>query len=71
MYFYINGVSQSVINQTSVSGVSFSQNGLSVGGISTPYYLNGNIAAFRMYNRGLSSGEVYNNYVADRGRFGI
>jgi len=24
-----------------------------------------------MYNRGLSSGEVYNNYVADRGRFGI
>lgn len=71
MYFYINGVSQSVTNQTSMSGISFSQNGLSVGGMSTPYYLNGNIAAFRMYNRGLSSGEVYNNYVADRGRFGI
>lgn len=71
MYFYINGVSQSVTNQTSMSGVSFSQNGLSVGGLSTPYYLNGNIAVFRMYNRGLTATEVYNNYIANRGRFGI
>lgn len=69
MYFYIDGVSQSVTNQTSMSGVSFSQNGLSVGGLSTPYYLNGNIAAFRMYNRGLSATEIYNNYISSRQRF--
>ena len=71
MYLYINGTSQSVTNQTSLSGISFSQNGLSIGAISTPYYLNGNISLFRMYNRGLSSTEVYNNYVADKGRFGL
>ena len=71
MYFYINGISQSVTNQSSMNGISFAQNGLSIGSISTPYYFNGNIAAFRMYNRGLSSVEVYNNYVSDRGRFGV
>lgn len=70
-YFYINGISQSVTNQTSLNGISFSQNGLSIGAISTPYYLNGNIALLRIYNRGLSSIEVYNNYIADRGRFSL
>jgi hypothetical protein len=70
MYFYINGVGQAVTNQSSMSGISFSQNGISVGGLSTPYYLNGNISLFRMYNRGLSSSEMYNNYVADKGRYG-
>lgn len=71
MYFYINGISQSVTNQTSMSGISFSQNGLTIGGISTPYYLNGKIASFKMYNKGLTSTEIYNNFAANRGRFGV
>lgn len=71
MYFYINGISQSVTNQTSMSGISYSQNGLTIGAISTPYYLNGKIASFKMYNKGLTSTEIYNNFAANRGRFGV
>ena len=71
MYFYINGISQSVTNQTSMSGISYSQNGLSIGAMSTPYYLNGKIASFKMYNKGLTSTEIYNNFAANRGRFGV
>ena len=71
MYFYINGISQSVTNQSSMSGISYSQNGLTIGGLSTPYYLNGKIASFKMYNKGLTSTEIYNNFAANRGRFGV
>jgi hypothetical protein len=71
MYFYINGVSQAVTNQTSMSGISYSQNGLSVGAMSTPYYLNGNIANFKLYNKGLTSNEVLQNYNALKGRFSL
>lgn len=36
------------------------------------YYVNGKIAIMKLYNgRGLTSGEVYNNFVANRGRFGV
>jgi hypothetical protein len=69
MYFYINGISQSVTNQTSMSGISFSQNGLTIGGLSTPYYLNGNIANFRMYNTALNANQIVQNYNATKGRF--
>jgi hypothetical protein len=68
---FINGISQSVTNPTIFSATSFSQNGLSIGAMSTPYYLNGNIANFKMYNQRLTSSEVYNNFVANRGRFGV
>lgn len=71
MYFYINGISQAVTNQTSMSGISYSQNGLAVGAISTPYYQNGNISVVRLYNKGLTSSEVFQNYNASKGRFGI
>jgi hypothetical protein len=71
IYMYINGVSQSVSTQTSLSGVSFSQNGLTVGAISTPYYQNGNISVVRLYSKGLTSNEVLQNYNATKGRFGL
>jgi len=70
MYLYINGVSQAVTSQSIMNGVSFSQNGLSIGAISTPYYLNGNISLFRMYNIGLNSNQILQNYNATKGRFG-
>ena len=31
----------------------------------------GGVSNSRIYKRGLSSTEVYNNYIADRGRFGL
>jgi len=69
IYLYINGVSQAVTNQPGMSGVSFSQNGLTIGAISTPYYWNGNIANFRMYNTDLSANQIVQNYNATKGRF--
>lgn len=69
MYFYIDGVSRSVTSQSAMSGVSFSQNGLTIGSISTPYYWNGNIANFRMYNKALTANEIIQNYNATKGRF--
>ena len=44
---YINGTSQTVTNATQFSGVDFAQNGWSIGGMSTPYYLNGLLSSFR------------------------
>jgi hypothetical protein len=71
MYFYINGISLAVTNQSSMSGISYSQNGLSIGAMSTPYYLNGNIANFRMYNTALNANQIVQNYNATKGRFGL
>ena len=34
-------------------------------------FFNGNIASCQIYNRALTSTEVYNNFVANRGRFGV
>ena len=68
---FINGISQSVTNPTIFSATSFSQNGLSIGAISTPYYLNGNIANFRMYNTALNANQIVQNYNATKGRFGL
>ena len=44
---FIDGVSQTVTGSTDLSGVSFSQNGFTVGAISTPVYMNGYISNFR------------------------
>jgi hypothetical protein len=36
-----------------------------------PRYFNGFIYSVQLYNRALTSTEVYNNFVANRGRFGV
>lgn len=45
---YIDGVSQTITNNTIFSGVSFSQNGFVIGAISTPNYFNGYLDDFRL-----------------------
>jgi hypothetical protein len=49
MYLFVNGVSGTVTSGNgSLSGYNLSQNGLTVGGISTPVYLNGYIQDLRI-----------------------
>jgi hypothetical protein len=44
---FINGVQQTVTNSTAMNGISFGQNGVMAGAISTPYYLTGYISNMR------------------------
>jgi hypothetical protein len=44
---FIDGVSQSVTNSTAFNGISFDQNGASIGAISSPYYHHGYISNVR------------------------
>lgn len=37
----------------------------------SPLYINGKIAAIKIYNRGLTADEVFKNYISLRDRFGI
>lgn len=76
LYLYVNG------NLLNTGGSSFTtaiQNtasqvriGAQVYGGGYNYYVNGKIAIIKMYNgRGLTSTEMYNNFTANRGRFGV
>lgn len=66
---YINGVSQTV--QGSITNTTMGQNGISVGAITTPVYLNGKVSIVKLYNKGLNSSEAAQNFAAHRGRFGV
>lgn len=70
---YVNGSLESTVT-SSVSldgGVSRSIN-LGVESVTDPAWYDGNISKTRIYKgKGLTSGEVYNNFVANRGRFGV
>ena len=44
---FINGVQQTVTNNTNLNGVNLGQNGASIGAISTPFYFNGYISNAR------------------------
>jgi hypothetical protein len=46
MYLFIDGVSQSVTSN--IGSVSWGQNGLAIGAVSTPYYLNGYVDDIRI-----------------------
>lgn len=71
---YINGV---LVNSDTQSGtIETNVNGISLGvygGVtaSKGYYLNGNIAIVRVYNRVLTAAEVSQNFQAQRYRFNI
>ncbi len=71
MSFYINGVSLAVTNPSAHSAVSWSQVGLSVAMVASPYYLNGSVASCKIYNRSLSNDEITQNFNAHRGRYGV
>ena len=64
---YING--RNVANGNVVGGAMTSTSPLQIS--SSSYPLGFNVAIARVYNRALTANEVYNNYIADRGRFGI
>jgi len=70
---YVNGVLESTATSSASidGGVSNSIN-LGRQFTSDSTYYDGNIPLARIYKaRGLTSGEVYNNFVANRGRFGV
>jgi hypothetical protein len=71
---YINGTQVNSNTTTGVLGVNTA--GMSVGAYGGAtgghaYYYTGNIAIVRVYNRVLTAAEVYQNFTAHRGRFGI
>jgi hypothetical protein len=71
LVMYVNG--RSITTATDSTNIS-SGSALILGRCSPSaiQFLNGNISLARIYKaRGLTSGEVYNNFVANRGRFGV
>ena len=63
--FYVNG--QSILNSGSIGGTIQSASTIQLG-----RNLVGNIGHFTFYKgRVLTAQEVYNNYIADRGRFDV
>jgi len=72
-YTYVNGELKALFNSSSCDGIKSSSSNFNLGfgtsgGAST---LNGNIAQFSVYSKALSQSEVYQNYLALKGRFGI
>jgi len=71
-YYYINGVldkTQSATGTVANANVNFNIGNL--WDINNTYTWKGEIGPSRIYNRGLSSGEVLQNYNALKGRFGL
>jgi len=71
---YFNGIEDTGETSTSpdVGWVSNTGNNFSIGSrAGGTQYLNGNIAQTQIYNRGLSSAEILQNYNATKGRFGL
>ena len=69
---YFNGVSQGLTGTT--TGYNITNNGtLYVGEYSGGgnYYLNGQIASTKIYNRGLSAAEITQNFNAQRKVYGL
>ena len=67
---YLNG--NAVGSKTStVTSVGTTSSSVSIGGTGGGYAFNGNIAQAAIYNRELSALEVFQNFDALRGRFGI
>jgi len=68
---YINGLLHSTGNSTNIIDCS-SEAPLRVGsGYSSGYYFSGDVSNAQIYNRVLSAQEIFQNFNAIRGRFGI
>ena len=67
---YINGVA--ITTQTGLTGtIPTNTNGPRIGAHSSGYYLDGEIAVSRVYNKALTAAEVLQNYNAQKSRFGL
>jgi len=65
---YINGASRATgTNSFSVTAATT----IGYSAFSTAHFFNGSMSIIKNYNRTLTSTEVYNNFVANRGRFGV
>jgi hypothetical protein len=74
LYFYVNGVLDSTLNDTTTTVPVYSA--FTVGGqVSQPFgqsrLYNGSVAITQIYNKALSANEVLQNYNATKGRFGL
>jgi hypothetical protein len=68
-YYYINGV-LTASNTLAHGSASLTAIDIGQDNVGSRFF-NGNIASCQIYNRALTSAEVYNNFVANRGRFGV
>jgi hypothetical protein len=71
---YVNGILKNSDSQTGT--IATNAGGMSIGAYGgynggRDYYYNGDIAIVRVYNKQLTDQEVFNNYSALKGRFGI
>ena len=66
---YINGVQANTVTYTGTIGTN--ANGPRIGAHSSGYYLDGEIAASRVYNKALTAAEVLQNFNAQKSRFGL
>jgi len=65
---YINGASSATgTNSFSVTAATT----IGYSAFNTAHFFNGSMSIIKNYNRTLTSTEVYNNFVANRGRFGV
>lgn len=72
-WFFVDGsygLESGTTNPRIFQSTSWGQIGLAFGMVTTPYYLNGSIAAARIYkNKYLTDAELRTNYYVNRGRF--
>ena len=67
---YLNGIQIGIA--TGLTGtISTNANGPRIGAHSSGYYLDGEIAASRVYNKALTAAEVTQNFNAQKSRFGL
>ncbi|MDB4726263.1 LamG domain-containing protein [bacterium] len=70
---YKNGVEVASTTQTATTTTATGSGGLAIGGnnLNNDRNYNGKIGAMRAYNRVLSAQEIYKNYQATRGEYGV
>jgi len=72
-WFFIDGnymAESATTNPNIFSSTNWGQVGLGIGIVATPYYLDGTLAAVRIYkNKYLNDAEIRRNYYMNRGRF--
>lgn len=70
---YKNGVLSTGFNQSTTTTTATGSSGLAIGGnnLNNDRNYNGKIGAMRAYNRVLSAQEIYKNYQATRGEYGV
>jgi hypothetical protein len=67
---YVNGETRAT--QGTITNATMGQNGISIGGMSTPYWLNGKISVVKLYSgRGLNQREVTQNFNVLRRRYEV